>query len=173
MNRKKLASLTVAAMFAASAAVMADVTVNLDGSAFVGRGDVLSVFFTGPHAGEEMDAHAAEVTFQEEGSIYVEQDCYTTGANQTKVGVRTGKISSGLVDVTSSVRWNPNGNATGYFLDPPAFDFDEAEIDWDNSPPGDGCPGTSHPKFAPRFGPVTLDGIWATWGGQTVQIYPE
>lgn len=179
MKTKALTAMVAAALMAMSAGLLATVTVNPDGSAFVGRGDVLNVFFTGPHAGENFDAHASEVAFSEEAVADVEQDCYTEGQSQVKVGVRTGTISTGLIGVAATLRKNSQGNVTGFDLAAPNLSLDDSDIEW-NHPAGSdnqGCPNSgpeqdAHPKFSPRIVSVGLDGIWVTWNGQTVQIYP-
>jgi hypothetical protein len=179
MNRKALVSLVAAALMATSAALLADVVPHADGSVTVGRGDVLSLFFTGPHASDNFNAHAGEVSFSEEFTQSVEQDC-VTAPEQSFVGVRTGHREAEVADVAYTLTWNgAHNNIVGFELAAPDSSVTWSDVIWDHPAGSDnqGCPNAGpeqnvHPQHSPRFGPIELGALWVEFNSEKVQIYP-
>lgn len=175
MSRKALVAFAAAAVFAASAAVMADVIVYPDGSAFVGKGDVQSAFGWN---NAQLQANASGVTFSAELSQTFTQECFETGGPPTTVyGYRNG-VSTLNATVSHSPR--VHHQIDGFWLDSPTTSgVTWSDIVWigggSGDPGGSGCPGgpsVSHPGGPPVAGPIEFDAIYAHFGGQSVQIYP-
>jgi hypothetical protein len=173
MIRKAMVLTVAAAVVAASAAVMADVILNPDGTGFVGKGDVQSAFGWN---NAQLQLNGENVEFSAIVSQTITQDCYTTGQNKTFVGVRTG-----AKELATSVEYTARRHMQidGYILEGFAEGGEWSDVEWQGSgsgnPGASGCPGgasESHPQGPPEEGPIEFRSLSVSFGGTTVQIWP-
>jgi hypothetical protein len=172
MNRKSILAFALVGALTATTTVLADLE-DFDpatGTGFLGKGDVQSAFGWN---NAEAQVNIPYVTLSAELTRTVTQACYTTAQDQHWVVDRHGTQTTDPLDLN----WEPriHHQIDGIYLlgytDPSAIDWDAIETDWEG--PNNGCPDGTHPKFAPTFGPITLGGLFATFDGDTEQVWPE
>jgi hypothetical protein len=174
MNRKIMLAFALAGALAmTTATVLADLEDfnPATGTGFLGKGDVQSAF---GWDNAEAQANIPNISaFFTELTQHVEQACYTEGANQVFVTNRVGTRTSAPI----GLNWEPRIHQQidgiyflGYTSDPDEA-LEDSEIDWVG--PNNGCPPHTHPKFAPTFGEITVGPIFATFEGDTEQVWPS
>ena len=178
MNRKSMLAFALAGAIATTVTLLADVDFDAaTGTGFSGKGDVQSAFGWN---NEEAQLHIPEVTFAAELVQTEKQGCYITGVPPvpaTQVGYRHHSRTA-----TRDVNFDPriHHQIDGIFLTGYASD----EIEWsDWSDPvgdngetvGNACPGFpgTHPAKAWIDEGTVATGLFVTWEGTTVQIWPE
>src|SRR5688572_16477623 len=157
---KKLMNITAVALVCGLfATAMADWWINGDGTGFVGKGDVQSVYGWNDH---DLQENAGLVMFR----AYVDEvsevswACTNTNNNNTQVRTRT-TTTSGESDLLHEIRFNPLGHVTGFNLlgwnGTPNF-VTETE-----GPPLNSCPAGPWVLTTPAGAPVVISG---SSGGQ-------
>jgi hypothetical protein len=171
MTRKAMVLTVAAAVFAASAAVMADVILNPDGTGFVGKGDVQSAFGWN---NAQLQANAHLVTFSVTATQARTQECTTTGT-PPHVVVSFRQAHRGLA---GGIAHHPRvrNQITGFILD--GFSGDDGE--WGGWGPwqdehgvsniGSDCPAGSTPQGPHTHQDPVVSGLTATFNGVSVQL---
>jgi hypothetical protein len=174
MSRRKITGIAVAVLLAA-VSVWASVTFNpVTGTGFVGKGDVQSAFgWNNAQAQANIDYISFFVRVTQERT----QQC-RTDPGQIFTGVRSGTRS-----VSDHVAFNPriHHQIDGIYLD--GYQGTSDTSDWSEWGPfkgpgnGDGCPaGTNgddgHPFGQITEGAVVVQGLFVSFNGNSVQIWP-
>jgi hypothetical protein len=180
MNRKSIIAFALTGALVTTVTVLADVDFDgATGIGFVGKGDLQSADAFGWN-NAEAQVNIPYVTYTVEAVHTEKQGCHPTGeppSTANLVGYRhhsqtgTGVVLSELrihqqIDGIYLIGYGPDGIVYGDFDDPVGDNGETA---------GNACPGFpgTHPAFGWIDEGTVITGLFATFNGTTVKIWPE